>query len=108
MAVFHIHFTHCDLIHNGDVAPQKCVNSISASAIVNVTTEEFAYSPLINEFTLPVFHEISRVSSTEEKIRGEFNDRTVKPYLEDENSKMRAENKVMVLQLGSVMVCKLT
>jgi hypothetical protein len=23
MTVFHIHFPHCDLIHNGDVAPQK-------------------------------------------------------------------------------------
>jgi hypothetical protein len=23
MTVFHIHFLHCDLIHNGDVAAQK-------------------------------------------------------------------------------------
>jgi hypothetical protein len=23
MTVFHIHFLHCDLIHNGDVAPQN-------------------------------------------------------------------------------------
>jgi hypothetical protein len=82
--------------------------SISGSAIVNVTTEVFANISLINELTLPVFHDSSKVSRTEEKIRGEFNDRTLKPYLEDENSKMRAEKKVTVIQLGSLMVCKLT
>jgi hypothetical protein len=73
-----------------------------------VTNEVLANSPFINELTLPVFHGSSKVSSTEEKIRGEFNDRTLKPYLEDENSKMRAENKAMIMQLGSLMVCKLT
>jgi hypothetical protein len=73
-----------------------------------VTTEVFANSPLLNELALPVFHDSSKVSSTEENIRGEFNDRKLKPYLEDEKSKMRAENKVTVMHLGSLMVCKMT
>jgi hypothetical protein len=27
MAVSHIHFPHCDLIHNGDVTPQNLITS---------------------------------------------------------------------------------
>jgi hypothetical protein len=95
----------CTMSVCSNAKSQPSVNSISGSATVNVTTEVFA---LINELTLPVFHDSSMVSSTEEKIRGEFNDRTLNPYLKDENSKMRAENKVIVMQLGSLMVCKLT
>ena len=29
MAVFHTHFLHCDLVHNGNAAPQDCTTCIS-------------------------------------------------------------------------------
>ena len=82
----------------GNATSQPSVNSIAGSANVNVTNDGFANSPVINELTLPVFHDSSKVSSTEEKIRGEFNDRALKPCLED-------ENEVTVMQLRSLMVC---
>ena len=41
----------------GNAKSQQSVNSISGSAAVNVTTEVFANSPIINKLTLPVFHD---------------------------------------------------
>jgi hypothetical protein len=64
----------------GEAKKPPGVNSNSEPAIVNVLSDVFANNSPVNELTLPKFCDGSG------KVRGECNEKSLKPYLEEETS----------------------
>ena len=58
--------------------------------------------PYIMSGVIPPF--TYELSTTSGKVRGEFNKKALKPYLEEENSNSEGSKQSYVMQLGSLIV----
>jgi hypothetical protein len=58
--------------------------------------------PYIISGVIPPF--TYELSTTSGKVRGEFNKKALKPYLEEENSNSEGSKQSYVMQLGSLIV----